>query len=130
MIFLKDRQEALIDDLRAAIAQMRQAHDEQGHAAELVQSYLGGQMQMLTGQLQKLQDLAKAREMVFETQAKAGAQVSQMEALQTKVKTLREASDGAKSQVAQAEQKAAVAQTPAAGKAELLQVLQGPLSEA
>ncbi len=124
-------QEAQLDDLRTHITQMVQAQDEQGHAAEVVQSNLSGQVQMLTGQLKMLQDeLAQARETVFEARAKAGAQVSQIAALQAESKTLREASDAAKSQVAQAEQKAAVAQTQAAGKDELLQVLQGQLSEA
>ncbi len=56
--------------------------------------------------------------------------MSQIETLQAESKILREASDGTRSQVAQAEQKAAVAQTQAAGKDELLQVLQGQLSEA
>lgn len=124
-------QEADLEKMAAALAGAQRDMAAERQQSALAREKLLGQVETLSGQNQRLQEAAgQAQEAAVEARVKDAGQGAQMAALQAEVKRLREASDGARAQVAQAEQKAAVAQTQAAGKDELLQVLQAQLREA
>ena len=124
-------QEEDLEKLRGELQGERRAREAERQQSALAREKLSGQIEALLGQNREVQaELSKRQEAAVEARGKNGLQMSRIAALESEQKTLQMALDRATAQVAEALQKAAVAQTKADGKDELLKVSEARLEEA
>ena len=124
-------QEEDLGKLQDALEQERRGREVDQQQSALVREKLSGQVEALLNQIREAQaELSKRQESAVEARGKDALQVSRIAALEAEQKTLHLALDRTKAQASEALQKAAVAQTKADGKDELLKVSEARLDEA
>jgi hypothetical protein len=124
-------QEEDLGELRDALEQERRGREADRQQSALVREKLSGQVEALLTQIREAQaELSKRQESAVEARGKDALQMSRIAALEAEQKTLHLALDRTKAQASEALQKAAVAQTKADGKDELLKVSEARLEEA